>query len=147
MIVTQSFLTHILFRGTIENTFSIPRPFTTVSCISQNKNLTRKTQMVLRTGPSFLGFRAEYSVNAQTEPKSRILLRFAQTEPRPYDESSNVFRILFRFSFVTTGLQFKGAKLKPWDRSEAFPEKKPGQQRQPCKVRRTVRAPRTALLK
>jgi hypothetical protein len=74
----------ILFRGTIENTFSILRSFTTVSCISQNKNLTRKTQMVLHTGPSFLGFRAEYSVNAQTETKTRILLRFAQTEASPY---------------------------------------------------------------
>jgi hypothetical protein len=40
--------------------------------------------MVLSTGPSFLGFRAEYSVNAQTEPKTKILLRFAQTEPSPY---------------------------------------------------------------
>ena len=44
----------------------------------------KKKQMVLHTGESFLGFRAEYSVNAQTEPKTTILLRFAQTEISPY---------------------------------------------------------------
>ena len=33
---------------------------------------------------SILGFRAEYSVSAQTEPKTTILLRFAQTETQPY---------------------------------------------------------------
>jgi hypothetical protein len=55
--------------------------------------MTQKTQMVLRTGVFFLGFRSEYSVSAQTEPKTKILLRFAQTETRPFKKL--IFFVVF----------------------------------------------------
>jgi hypothetical protein len=55
---------------------------------------TRLAYTGLITGAFFLGFRAEYLVNAQSEPKTKILLRFAQPSPGPSNFPKVSFQLL-----------------------------------------------------
>ena len=80
-------LYHVLFTGTIKNTFSVLG--TLHDCMLyflKIKFAADAAKSVLRTAPAeglLLGFRAEYSVTAQTEPKTKICFGFPKPRPVP----------------------------------------------------------------
>ena len=79
-------LYHVLFTGTIKNTFSVLG--TLHDCMLyflKKKFADDVAKIVLRTAPAegLFGFRAEYSVNTQTEPKTKICFGFPKPRPVP----------------------------------------------------------------